>query len=131
MDEKPTTRRRWLSFNLRSLFVCVTLLAVGTAWLANERNQSRRELQVVEMLGDNVDDSYVAGLFEGKRKAWMMCGLGNIEPEPPAWKKSLGDLLGLRVRELSLYRMQSGDLASLAELRVSNNSISNKPRSRT
>ena len=55
-------RRRWFSFSLRSLIVFVTLAAIGIGWVASERAQSRRELEIAERLeGDGAADVWFAG----------------------------------------------------------------------
>src|SRR5579863_8902906 len=46
----PTRLRRWFRFSLRSLFVLVTLAAIGMGWVAYERRQSRREAELAEQL---------------------------------------------------------------------------------
>jgi hypothetical protein len=64
MSNDSTTRRRWFSYNLRSLFVLITIAAIGLGWVAYERRQSQREIQVAEQLKASGAAVMVAGLFD-------------------------------------------------------------------
>ena len=43
-------RRRWFSYSMRSLFLVITVVALGMGWVASERRQSQREQEIAEQL---------------------------------------------------------------------------------
>lgn len=54
----PKTKRRWFQFSLRTLGALTTLICVGLAWLAHERNEvqkRRAAIEAIEKLGGRVD----------------------------------------------------------------------------
>jgi hypothetical protein len=92
--------RRWFSFSLRSLFVLVTLAAIGLAWVAYERTQSARQLQIIEKikLGSAGVEIEVAGLFDAAEPGDL-----NMPAEQPSWwRRALSDLCGSRIRSLKV-----------------------------
>jgi hypothetical protein len=106
-------RRRWFSYSLRSLFVLVTVLAAGLAWVASERRQSQREAQIADelrALGATVE---FAGLFDIPKDAKPT----NSPEEQSWWRTALGELLGRRVVSVRDYRGELTDLSPLADLK--------------
>src|SRR4051812_35008703 len=89
-----TTRRRWLSFNLRTLFALVTVLGVAGGFVARERAISARQQQIVESYGDRVV---------------------SMSTEP-CCSESLGWLFGKRVTSVAFRDGLALDLRALAEL---------------
>ena len=83
------TRRRWFSFafSLRSLFACITVLAVGTAWVA-QRIESRRQLRVAATLKGRIE---LTGMFDDG---------GLSAREQSWWRELLGEAFGPRVRTI-------------------------------
>jgi hypothetical protein len=85
MDETPKVhRRRWYQFNLRSLFVVMTLACVGMSWLGIKIQQARRQKEAVEeikKLGGGVFYDYqvrVSGVEMAKLKPkWLRSLLGD------------------------------------------------------
>ena len=102
MDVPP--HRRWFSFNLRSLFIHVTLLAIGLGWVAKERSQSGRERDIIAACGD---------------RAWLVQWVGpfdEFERSPQSWWRALlEDVLGSRVEHFMLVAPAGSDLSALAE----------------
>ena len=92
MSATPPTRRRWFSYRLRSLFVLMTVISLGLAWVAHERAQSRYEVRLAEQLlanGGNVD-------FGGR-----FSRVDN-DPQPTWWRTALSRLCGPRIRKVWL-----------------------------
>jgi hypothetical protein len=80
--------RRWTKFTLRSFFIFITLVAIVMGWIAYERAESRRELEIAGQLmasGATVllGDPY----FDSPRRRMA----------PSWWRTWLGNILGLRV----------------------------------
>ena len=95
-------------FSLRTLAVVVALLAILLAWIARERAQSHREFQMTEQLRANTrqlefggpyDDEY----FPSEYQTW--------------WRTQLHNLLGSRVRYMSLRNPSASQIAALQELK--------------
>jgi len=106
-------RRRWLTYSLRSLFVLVTVMAFGLAWVAHERRQSQREAQIADelrALGATVE---FARLFDVPNDA-----KSTDSPEEQSWwRTALGELLGPRVVSVREYRGELTDLSPLTHLK--------------
>jgi Leucine-rich repeat (LRR) protein len=88
MPPAPKHSRRWFSYSLRSLFVIVTLAAIGVAWVASERRQSRDELEIAEQLRAAGGSVRCCGAFDPDDKSL----------EPPWWRKALSGLYGPRIQ---------------------------------
>jgi hypothetical protein len=128
-------RRRWLSFSLRSLFVFITLLAIGLgglSWVITERTQSQRELDIAARLRGVDATVEFAGLFDAPRNFNLademeeaaMEGtlpedfqLNDAAQEQSWWRTSFGNLLGQRVVSVAEYEGRLTDLSPLAELK--------------
>ena len=106
------SRHRWyrFAFRLRTLIVLFTLIAVLTAWIANERRQSRTERAISEQLRKEgfgaVDfagpyDS-LETIYSRKRQGW--------------WRDFARQILGERVVEIRMASTNVDDLAPVAAL---------------
>ena len=98
---QPTTaarprRRRWFRYSLRTLIVCVTLAAIGMAWVVREREQSRRELEVARELEASGAIVELGGRFDVPR-TFLRPPSQHVE-EQAWWRTALGGILGPRVR---------------------------------
>jgi hypothetical protein len=112
METKPVSKRRWLRYSLRTLFVCITLLAIGLAWVARERSESQRQLRIAEQLKTSGAHVEFAGAYD--------IGLLDNPPvkEQSWWRKSLGLLIGQRIFNVDVSgRAIIDDLTSLTGLK--------------
>jgi tetratricopeptide (TPR) repeat protein len=109
MSEAPSTRRRVFSFSLRSLFVLVTLAAIGLGWVANERRQSRREMEIAERLEASGATVSFTGRFDPLYdQSWE---------GPSWWRRTLSPMCGARIQVFNISdRPAIADLSSLTEL---------------
>ena len=103
-------RRRWFrfAFSLRTLFVCLTLLALVAAWVAHERRESQRQLQTVADLGYSAMQAEYGGRFDASPLA---------DNAQPMWRQLLRSILGVRVLKFQLNATRLQDLSPLAELK--------------
>jgi hypothetical protein len=110
------TRRRWFSYSLRSLFVLITVASLPLVWVAYERAQSRRELQIVEQLKatyQNVELRFV-GRFD---RPYAYDSAGRVL-EPSWWRRALSAVCGPRVEAVLASQNRSlSDISALAALR--------------
>src|SRR5579863_10202776 len=90
MSEAPLTSRRWFSFSLRSLLILVTLAAIGLGWVAYERNQSQREMQIAEQIKATGATVEFSGRFDPSYP-WV---------EGSWWRRALSPLCGRRIHFL-------------------------------
>lgn len=90
MTTRP--RRPWfsLSFGLRTLFVLVTVLALPGAWVAMERRQSAREVQIAKNLREAGWELELGGPFDSYPP------FGPVESQG-SWRSLSRQLLGQRV----------------------------------
>jgi hypothetical protein len=103
----PEHTRSWFSYSLRSLFGLVTLTAIGLGWVANERRQSRREMEIVEQLETRVAGVSFVGQFD--RSPYN---------DQSSWRRALSALCGPRVDSLDFLGDDSfSDISMLSELR--------------
>jgi len=123
----PTTRRRF-SYSLRSLFVLITLAAVGMAWIADERRQSQYEMEIAEQLqarnetvtshsGRRIETVFVytAGRFDPHIPD--IYAFFNVEIEASWWRQGLSRLCGRRIRVVDLKQFPTADLSLFAQLK--------------
>lgn len=112
--------RRWFAFRLRSLFVVVTLLAIGIAWVARERQQSRRELELLRLFGGQAWNAELVGPFDepgglSNSKGYQNPYQQTLELPQSSWQRVLTNVLGPRVGGFYLVAPAGSDLAPLAE----------------
>ncbi|HEY1602357.1 MAG TPA: hypothetical protein VGG64_22335 [Pirellulales bacterium] len=107
MSDGSTTRRRWFSYSLRSVFFLLTLVAIGLGWVASERKRSERELLIAEDLktrGARID---IAGRFDGS----------DPFSQPAWWQRSLSRVCGQKVRQVIVDGPSfSGEIPEVAAL---------------
>lgn len=99
-------RRRWLSFNLRTLLVFVTVAAIVIAWIARERSDSRRQLESA------------ARLSVRRTNINYMDGWGSpiiYDLDQVGWRQRLTDVFGIRVERVSLNCEDVADISRLAD----------------
>jgi len=103
-------QRRWFRFSLRSLLILVIVIAIPLAWIAKERRQSQRELNIAaELLPLTFDDVEIGGPYDSVRL--------RTRGKPQGWgRNALRQLLGERVRRLRNPVLSLEDLRPLASL---------------
>lgn len=106
MTEKRPTRRRWLRFSLRTLFVASLLIGFGCAWLGLQLQQKRRHEEVVNetlKLGGHVEIPNAAEV-----PVWKEWLFGRYAVEPVYL-----NLSDTNATDSLLYQIQGMNLASL------------------
>lgn len=106
--QKPS-RRIAPQFRLRTLLILLAVIAVPLAWIASERRQSRREMQIAaELREQGIRDIEIGGPYD-----W------NTEGKPRSWRRDIGrSVLGRRVLSVSSNgeELRLENLASIGEL---------------
>src|SRR5262245_38737730 len=74
-SDRPSSKRRWLQFRLRTLLIVVTLTAAGLAWIAPELRIARERLS---MQGPTLD---------GPRTVSNSVVVYEIRASVPAWRR--------------------------------------------
>jgi hypothetical protein len=75
-------KRRWFVFSLRTLFVVVTLAAVGTGWIVYHLDWMRQRRQAFASHTILVPLACDFGLGERRRTPWPLWILGEEEAPP-------------------------------------------------
>ena len=105
----PSSSQTWLRYRLRTLLILVAVLAIPLAWVAKERRQSVREMQIADQLRDQgIRDIEIAGPYD-----WNMNG------KPGAWRRNLASrVFGKRILSISSSgeELRLDDLSSIGEL---------------
>ena len=113
MPPAPKHTRRWFRFSLRTMFVVVTVFAIPCGWVALERRQSKRELQIVEQLkasNQTVEIEFIGRFDQGDSSS--------DANDPSWWRRALSALCGPRVGTLIATRCPSWtDILMLRELK--------------
>lgn len=110
MEVSQNKRRRWFRFGLRTLLVMTALAGLLLGWVANQRAQSQRELQIAQELGQlgkrayiRLSNPFVAFQRPSSNQSWL--------------HRQLGSLLGPIVREARIIDPTADELAKIAELK--------------
>ena len=121
----PRSRRRWFRFSLRTLMLFTTVIAIGSAWVAKERAQSRREVALARAMKERGEQVRLRGIFDAfdddpfgddpfGDDPFGDDPFGDQSPKKQSrWRTLLSQLLGERI--VSVYSKGS-DLSPFANL---------------
>src|ERR1700730_8857612 len=108
--EKPKSRRRWLQFRLRSVFILMLLIGVGMTWLVAVKKKAERQRAIVEQI--RKDGGWVFYDYQFDHSGRL---IARAEPAAPAWLRMLlGDDFFTNV--VGVHAKSRGILGSLREL---------------
>ena len=91
---KPTRKRRWFRFRLRTSFGLVTVVALLMGWVANERHQSHHERQVAKQLEKQGASFTFGGPYDS---------FGLWEKQQGWWRTLARQVLGERILNISIF----------------------------
>src|SRR5262245_54157413 len=108
MPESLTVPRRWAAYSLRTLITLVTVVAIGSAWLANERRQSQREMEIADALTNQGAHVMLGGPFDDFDRS----------PDDQVWwRRTIGQIAGPRAIHALVVSLNPQINSSMAELK--------------
>jgi len=121
MTDQPKTKRRWLQFSLRTLFIVVTVFCVWMGITAKQARDQRLAVEAILKLGGYV--VFEHGGYEPQMGGSFNYDISNVDPPGPEWLRKLtGDEYFFRVAMVSLKGPEVNDanlpaISRLADLK--------------